>query len=149
MGDFNDVRCQDEKKGTHSQPEWLCKGFDDVITRSGLRDIEFSGCQFTWERSRGSLQWVREKLDRILASDSWIDMFEGVKATLVEALVSDHLPLVLWPNVDFNARSRRRFKFENLWLKERRCRDLVANCWDNTRVLQLLELGKILLQFST
>lgn len=34
---------------------------------------------------------------------------------------------------------RRSFKFENLWLKERNCRDLVANCWDGTRGLQLLE----------
>lgn len=70
MGDFNDVRDQTEKKGTHPQPEWLCRGFNSSIVSSGMRDIELSGYQFTWERSRGTAHWVQEKLDRVLASDS-------------------------------------------------------------------------------
>lgn len=83
-----------------------------------------------------------------------------MKAASLETHVSDHLPLVVWPNVSTKDKTRRRFKFENIWLKERNCRELVANCWDGTRSFQLMdkllscskaiwEWGKKATKFST
>lgn len=54
MGNFNDLHSQDEKKGRHMYPHWLCKGFNEVIESNGLQDLEFDGSQFTWEKSRGT-----------------------------------------------------------------------------------------------
>lgn len=54
MGDFNDLRSQDENKGTIPHPNWLCNGFNEAILSSGLRDMIFEGPQFTWENSRGT-----------------------------------------------------------------------------------------------
>ena len=31
--------------------------------------------QFTWERSRGSPNWVEEKLDKGLANGNWHELF--------------------------------------------------------------------------
>lgn len=125
MGDFNDLRSADEKQGSTPHPQWLCRGFDDAINCCELRELDFKGCQFTWEKSRGTTQWVREKLDRILVSASWLDIFEGAKAKSLEAPVSDHLPLVLWPIPVVRSRSRGSFKFGNSWIREIQCREIV------------------------
>lgn len=102
-----------------------------------MRDLEFEGCQFTWERSRGTVDWVREKLDRILVTDSWLDIFGGAKASSIEAPVSDHLPLVLWPTPTERCKKRRSFKFENSWIRERQCREIVQNTWASTRGMHI------------
>lgn len=78
-------------------------------------------------------------MDRILASDSWIDIFCGAKAASFEAPVSDNLPLILWPIALDRNKIRRRFKFEIMWVKEWNCRDIVSNCWEGMRGFQLMD----------
>lgn len=137
MGDFNDLRSMKEKKNSNPHPNWLLNGFNQAIECSGLSDFEFQGSQFTWEKGRGTDRWVREKLDRILVSDSWLNMFKNAKAISFEAPSSDHLPLALWPNPVTRSRRHRRFKFENLWIRERRCIEIVQNTWENSSGLRL------------
>lgn len=43
----------------------------------------------------GTSYWVREKLDRILISDGWRELFPGARALSVEGSNSDHLPLFI------------------------------------------------------
>lgn len=65
-------------------------------------------------------------------------MFGEAKARSVYAPTSDHLALVLWPLLSVQFRVRRRFKFENLWINDRRCREIVVNCWGNTQGYSLI-----------
>lgn len=133
MGDFNDIRHPEEKRGRVPHPRWLMEGFNRVIEKCGLRDLDIEGYKFTWERGRGTPNWVEEKLDRILASTDWLEMFDNAKGEAAETPVSDHLPIILWPILTEKTRRIRRFRFENLWLKERNCRAIVADCWNATR----------------
>lgn len=55
-------------------PHWLIRGFKDVIESCGLRDFPFNNYQFACERSIGSLTWVEEKFDCILALDFCFDI---------------------------------------------------------------------------
>lgn len=91
MGDFNDILRQSEKVGNHPQPRWLIQGFREAVESSGLKNFNFNGYQFTWERGRGSPNWVMEKLDQILVNDAWLDTFREAKAISFEAPMSDHL----------------------------------------------------------
>ena len=59
-----------EKRSRQSHLEWLVKGFREAIEASGLRDIGMQGYQFTWERLRGTPDWIKERLDRAMASNS-------------------------------------------------------------------------------
>lgn len=92
---------------------------------NGLSDLEFEGNQFTWEKGRGTNRWVEEKLDRILVSDSWLNLFDNAKATSFEASSSDHLPLAMWPNPKPSVRRVKQFRFENVWIRESRCREII------------------------
>lgn len=54
MGDFNDILSEGDKRGRHSHPGWMLRGFREVVESCGLRNFEFSGHQFTWEKLSGT-----------------------------------------------------------------------------------------------
>lgn len=87
----------------------------------------FLGNQYTWERSRGTPEMVEEKLDRILTTDSWLTLFEGAKASSLTCPYSNHLPLILTPVVVTNTSRRRRFYFDNMWIREDKCKEIAVN----------------------
>lgn len=55
FGDFNDMLFGHEKRGGRCQPISLLQGFSDTLRDCGLIDMGFVGDQFTWEKSRGSV----------------------------------------------------------------------------------------------
>nr|GMD77815.1 ribonuclease H [Ipomoea batatas] len=138
MGDYNDLLYPEEKRGRHPHPNWLIAGFSEAVADSGLQDVVFKRNQFTWEKSRGTPDMIEEKLDRILATDSWLTLFEGVKACSLTCPYSDHLPLVLTPVVLSQTTRRRRFCFDNMWIREDKCREIVTNSWSRTMSLDML-----------
>ncbi|XP_031127503.1 uncharacterized protein LOC116029593 [Ipomoea triloba] len=138
MGDFNDIRCPSEKIGHHPQPCWLMDGFNFAITSSGISDLEIQGHKFTWDRGRGTPHWVQECLDRVLASQPWLDLFGEVVAESAITPVSDHLPIFMHLIPTVKVRRKSKFKFKNLWIKESECRALVANTWVASRGADLI-----------
>lgn len=55
-----------DKKGLHPHPKSLLDGFGKCIEDTDLVELDLHGGVFTWEKSRGSKDWIQEKLDRIL-----------------------------------------------------------------------------------
>lgn len=69
-------------------------------------------------KSKGSPNWVREKLDRAFANDSWWRKFPLYKLAVKQTIKSDHDPILLETvSVDIS-RKQFRFKFKNTWLNE-------------------------------
>lgn len=54
---------------------------------------------------------------------------------------SDHLPLYLHLNRQIYVPKQKRFRFENVWLREKECRNVVRNGWEMATELDIL--GKI------
>lgn len=67
IGNFNDML----QKGLHRHPQTFLDGFKHTIELNGLAELELMGGNYTWERSRGKPEWVRERIDRAFASSSW------------------------------------------------------------------------------
>nr|GMC64419.1 uncharacterized protein LOC109162705 [Ipomoea batatas] len=59
-------------------------------------------------------------------------MFEGAKVCSFVCPYSDHLRLMITPEGITNAPRRRRFCFDNMWLKETTCREIVEHSLDKT-----------------
>nr|GMD75268.1 uncharacterized protein LOC109167502 [Ipomoea batatas] len=117
----------------------LIHGFRDAVESSGLKDFAFDGHQFTWERSKGTHFWIEAKLDMILVTDSWCDLFSNAKACSVTTPKSDHMPLhlqILPPPIP---NPKPRFRFENLWLRDAHCRDVMIESWSKTHGQNLME----------
>ncbi|GAU51576.1 hypothetical protein TSUD_414250 [Trifolium subterraneum] len=59
------------------------------------RNIPIEGHQFTWIKSRGTPHVIEERLDRAMASTSWLQLFPQVRLTNLLASYSDHSPILL------------------------------------------------------
>ncbi|GAU33334.1 hypothetical protein TSUD_165990 [Trifolium subterraneum] len=75
IGDFNDLLSQADKKGIHPHPNGLCMGFRQAVSDCDLTDIPIEGHPFTWIKSRGTPHVIEERLDRAMASTSWLQLF--------------------------------------------------------------------------
>lgn len=82
-----------------------------------LHDVGLEGHRYTWERGRGTEDWIEIQLDRALVSGNFLRTFTELRVINLEISTSDHSPLFLEPvrvNTEF---SGKRFKFEMLGLE--------------------------------
>ena len=95
IGDFNSIFGQYEKKGSTNYPASLMRSFTDALLDSRLTEITLHGYQFTWERGRGTAQWVQEWLDRVFGSEGWLGRYTNCKLFNLTSSYSDHSPILL------------------------------------------------------
>lgn len=118
IGDFNDMLFSSDKKGVHPHPISLLDGFSKAVEDSELIEVDLCGGSFTWEKSRGTHNWVQERLDIAFATQDWWTKFPLCKLNLLMSPVSDHNPVHLVLFDISISRKVFRFRFENIWLKE-------------------------------
>lgn len=137
-GDFNDLLHAVDKMGKNAHPQYLMDGFRRALEDRNLIELDLEGCQFTWEKSKGTSNWVRERLDRAFADASWWHKFPLCKLSVIHSVVSDHDPLCLeLCNTTFS-RKKFRFKFENIWLKEPNFHADVSSFWQKLPASHIL-----------
>lgn len=95
LGDLNDMISTADKKGINNHPQMLLDGFKQTIEDCGLIELDLVGGSYTWEKSRGTREWVRERLDRAFASSSWWSLFPLYKLSVHQCVYSDHDPIKL------------------------------------------------------
>lgn len=135
FGDFNDLLLEADKKGPHPHPQHLMNGFRMAIEDCGLTELNLVGGEFTWEKSKGSPSWVRERLDRAFANSEWWQKFPLCKLTVTHTISSDHDPIIMEPMCVNQSRKQFRFKFENTWLSEPNFKKEVIEYWKSLPVM--------------
>lgn len=115
------------------------EGFSEAILDCGLHDLGFPGDIFTWERSRGKNGWIQERLDRGMANSKWNEMFPLAEVQVLATSTSDHMPLMLHLHRKVFVQRGRRFKFENMWIGDEECKNIVQACWNEQNMGDLLE----------
>lgn len=133
IGDMNNVLSQADKRGGRRYPGWLIQGFQEVLDECELFDMDMQGHPFTWERGRGTVNWVEIRLDRALVNRAWLDKFHQAKLINLEVTTSDHCPLLLKPKEEINIVRTKRFRFENAWLREPMCKKIVEEEWERAQ----------------
>jgi hypothetical protein len=129
-GDFNEIMFSHEKEGGNVRPQRCMQAFRDAVSDCSLQDLGFAGDPFTWRRGR-----IRERLDRVLATQSWIDLFPNHGVLHEDFGKSDHRPIT----VDTESRSiphapqRARPKFEARWLCEESVETIIQTAWDQAK----------------
>lgn len=83
-----------------------------------LVEVDLIGGAYTWKKNKGTLEWVRERLQRAFATDSWWHMFPLTTLSVSHTIVSDHDPIKLELVNTSVSRKHFRVSFENTWLKE-------------------------------
>jgi exonuclease III len=139
MGDFNDILSNEDKRGRVDHPSWRIQGFREAVQDSGLIDMPLHGYSYTWLRSRGEHDVVEERLDRAMATQSWLDLFPNSQLFNTVADRSDHSPIILKLLEQENNSYRRPFRFENAWLEEERLHEVVTTAWGRGSGFGVLE----------
>ncbi|XP_074374778.1 uncharacterized protein LOC141715199 [Apium graveolens] len=134
IGNMNNVLGQAHKRGGRLYPSWLVQGFQEVLDDCGLIDMELNGYPFTCERGKGTEKWVEIRLDRAIVSKAWLEIFQDAKLTNLEVSTSDHTPILLEPITLHITPRKRRLKFENAWLREPICKQIVEDTWNKHQV---------------
>lgn len=103
-----------------------------MVGECGLADLDLKGYPFTWEKGRGTNRWVEVRLDRGMADEGWLNWFKYTQLYNLEVSNSDHCPILLIPVPQVLGVKKRGFKFENAWMLDPMCRQIVQECWENS-----------------
>ncbi|XP_060972631.1 uncharacterized protein LOC133038482 [Cannabis sativa] len=139
MGDWNNLGSQTEKRGGRKYPDRLIEGFLEAMADCNLIDLPLVGYPFTWEKGRNSANWIEERLDKALVSHEWISTFPQATLHNLEISTSDHCPILLILKGVSPAYSFVSFRFENAWLREPLCKQLVEGCWEGSGLVSMQE----------
>lgn len=121
------------------RPRYLLESFGSTIEECQLKDMGFVGNEFTWERSRGTTEWIQQRLDRGFSNHEWQNMFPRASVKVLEVSTSDHLPLLLELNRLMYVPKSKKFRFENGWIREEQCLKLVQESWNQTEGMSITE----------
>ncbi|CAI9102974.1 OLC1v1001377C1 [Oldenlandia corymbosa var. corymbosa] len=72
--------------------------------------------------------WVSKKLDRILFSQEWMEIFPCVSIELLSRTTSDHSPLLFQFDTQLETRPRC-FRFQKMWLRRVDFKNIVKASW--------------------
>ncbi|GJY01398.1 RNA-directed DNA polymerase, eukaryota [Tanacetum coccineum] len=125
MGDFNEVRSEDERSGTLFNPS-SARVFNNFISSSGLVEIKMEGYSFTWSHPSATKM---SKLDRFLVSEGITMAFPSLTSVCLDRHLSDHRPILLKEiHSDFGPCP---FRIYHSWFTREGFDDMVAQAWNS------------------
>lgn len=60
-----------------------------------MTELDLTGGEFTWEKSKETTYWVKEKLDRAFENSDWWSKFPLNKLSVTYTIYSDHEPICI------------------------------------------------------
>ena len=141
-GDFNEILSDDEKLGGNNRLQSQMAGFRDALDACWLKDLGFVGNKFTWVRMKHNLIVTQARLDRAIASQEWCELMKVREIRHLTASVSDHSPILLCcsdgDSKRVNSTARRRWHFEEMWLRHPNCKEVIKDSWESCQGLNNL-----------
>jgi exonuclease III len=131
LGDFNEILEADEKFGGNPKSRSQMKEFRDTLSCCNLHDLGFVGPKFTWNNMREGDYFIKERLDRVFANESWQEKFPFHEVQVLASRNSDHAPLALSFNKNgpvYNLKQKL-FRYEARWGKNEKSKKVVRQIW--------------------
>jgi hypothetical protein len=133
-GDFNEILYSHEKKGGQARASSQMEKFRMALSDCGLHDLGYMGDKYTWRNhNHDANKYVKERLDRAVASRSWCERFPAHKVLIGDPRHSAHRPITIVVDGVHKTGNQQRgcngFRFEAKWLLEESCEEVVKNAW--------------------
>jgi hypothetical protein len=121
--------------GGAPRPQECMERFKEALEICELDDLGFVGDAFTWRNnSHDANMYIRERLDRAVATQKWRDRFPMFKVINGDPRHSDHRPIIVDTHGSEKARRGPAWgmmpKFEAKWIEEEDYMSIVQNTWE-------------------
>lgn len=107
--------------------------FRRAVDMCKLNDLGYSGNPFIWGRKNKTDGFIVERLDRFLATSSFIEKLKNIALSHTNKHNSDRNGLLVDLNQNINKKPRKGFmksiRFEESWTKFEECRLIISRCW--------------------
>lgn len=134
-GDFNEIVRSSEKLGESNKRQTQMQLFQDVIDECGFLKLNFVSSPFTWQKHFVDGHSLWERLDRGLANNDQLMKSTGTKIHHLPSDSFNHCPLWIVPNGMEVACFAKPFHFEEMWLSNWGCSDVVEAVWSSSEVI--------------
>ncbi|XP_074314848.1 uncharacterized protein LOC141651019 [Silene latifolia] len=120
------------KGGTRAQ--WQMNNFRDAVDVCELSDLDVEGYAFTFDNGQAGENNRQCRIDRAMKNEGWRELFPYAKVVHLGREWSDHSPIkvVLDGREGMDGRSKRNFRFEQIWVGEERCEDTIRRAWEES-----------------
>lgn len=115
--------------------------FWEVLAHCDLHDVGFSGTPWTYNNKQKGDQNVRVRLDRAVASLSWMNHFSDAKLTHLFSPRSDHCPILLRVEKEQTPSSNRCLRYEIMWEREETRPEVIQLAWEQR--IKAHDLGEV------
>ncbi|XP_075658760.1 uncharacterized protein LOC142628575 [Castanea sativa] len=137
MGDFNELLKSSEKWGGSNRSQTQVQLFREAVDECGFIDLGFVGSQFTWQKHFADGHSIWERLDRALANNEWMLRFAESRVHHLSVTSFDHSPLWIRPKSLDLPRVAKPFRFEEMWLSDKGCTEVIKAVWSSQEGLDL------------
>jgi hypothetical protein len=142
LGDFNEAMWQFEHFSNTRRGERQMQSFRDALDYCDLHDIGFSGLPWTFDNRRRGSRNVKVRLDRVVASTSWMARFGDATVKHLVSPCSDHCLVLLQEyNEDPAVANGGIRRYEIMWECEDSLVPEIVAAWDAAGVKH--DLGDI------
>jgi hypothetical protein len=131
-GDFNMIYKAEDKNNSNINRVMMGR-FRSFINDLALSELPLFGQKFTWSSQQNPPTLV--KLDRVLCTLDWVELFLNSLLQRSASNDSDHCPLLLGLN-DNSMAGRRRFYFESFWPKFDGFLEAISLAWHSVPAVQ-------------
>ncbi|KAH1097584.1 hypothetical protein J1N35_014505 [Gossypium stocksii] len=128
--DFNEIMYSFEKSGGQSRKEKRMEAFRGVLEECQLIDVGYTGVWFMWERGNIPETNIRERLDRGVVNEKWMQLFPRGNIHHLTSSLSDHCPLLINTTIENSFKGAKSFKFESWWIMENTIEHVVKEMWE-------------------
>uniref|UniRef100_A0A2N9HN71 Reverse transcriptase domain-containing protein n=1 Tax=Fagus sylvatica TaxID=28930 RepID=A0A2N9HN71_FAGSY len=132
LGDFNELLALHEKRGGNARSLRQILEFQDAVNACNLVDLGYRGASYTWNNNRDDVANVQGRLDRALATSTWLDWFPQYSVTHCPGSVSDHLAVVVLTKTQQGVQRQKKWlkRFEEKWATHPACEEVIRSSWN-------------------
>ncbi|WCJ31760.1 hypothetical protein M5689_013220 [Euphorbia peplus] len=107
--------------------------FQNCLEDCNLIDLGWKISEFTWFNRREGNDSIWERLDRAIVDKGWFDIFLTVTVLTLPRICSDHHPILIDTQGGCsNVCSKKRFRFEAMWLRHDTCKQTITEAWNSS-----------------
>lgn len=143
MGDFNECMWQFEHFSETKRSERQMDAFRDALATCDMHDLGFSGLPWTFDNNKQyGRRNVRVRLDKVVATPGWSNLFEQESVEHLVSPCSDHCPVLLRViPAALERRGQKILRYEIMWEREESLCDVIVSSWEGAPAK--LDLGSV------